>query len=75
MVAWNALFPRSMNKKPSSKVQEVLAIALFALSRSPNLSPEDAEWVRQYALRTITEFRISKSQKEEADASEERIAA
>ena len=61
--------------KPSSKVQEVLATALSRVVKSPKLSPEDVQWVKQFALRTIAEFSVVKSQKDETDARERTIAA
>ena len=59
---------------PSSKVQQGLAKALFDLLRSPDLAPEDGEWLRDFATRTIAEFSIAKS-KQADDSDDKPIAA
>lgn len=49
---------------PSYVVQRVLAATLLEMLRSGELSPEDAEWVRQFAVRLIAEFNLAKSRRE-----------
>ena len=61
--------------KPSSKVQEVLAIALRQVIKSPDLSSEDVEWVQQFAIRAIAEFSVLKAPKDETDDPERPMAA
>lgn len=46
----------------SSPVHIALCKALLEMLRSRNLTPEDAQWVEQFALRTIAEFNLLKSQ-------------
>ena len=53
--------------QPSSQVQRALSVALLNVLHSPGLSPEDAEWIQQFALRTITEFNLAKTKKEEPE--------
>lgn len=38
---------------PSSKVNQALLTTLLQLEKSPDLSAEDKEWVRQYAIRLM----------------------
>lgn len=52
---------------PSSKVQQALSGALLHMLQSSDLSPEDAEWVQQFAVRTIAEFNFVQDKKEAAD--------
>jgi hypothetical protein len=59
--------------KPSTTVQRGLSGALLELLRSPDLSPEDVKWVQQFALRTIAEFSVMKSQENEKEAPESRL--
>jgi hypothetical protein len=46
--------------QPSSKVQQTLSATLLQMLQQPDLSPEDAEWLQQFALRTITEFSLDR---------------
>jgi hypothetical protein len=41
---------------PSLKIKEALLEALLKLEVLPDLTQEEAEWVRQYLLRAIAEF-------------------
>jgi hypothetical protein len=50
--------------QPSSTIQQVLAATLLDMLRSPDLAREDAEWLRQFAFRTIAEFNSVKSEDE-----------
>ena len=46
--------------QPSSKVQQALCSAMLRLLKSPDLTPEDAEWLQRFAMRTLSEFSILK---------------
>jgi hypothetical protein len=54
--------------RPSSKIQKSLLRALEKVENSPDLSPEEVEWVRQLAVRLITEFMVLKSDVQETMA-------
>ncbi len=54
--------------QPSSKIQKSLLRALEKVENSPDLSPEEVEWVRQLAVRLITEFMVLKSDAQETMA-------
>lgn len=57
---------------PSLKVQDALRKALVNLQNSEEISAEELEWVRKHALRTITEFSVSKLEtKLEAEGSQD----
>ncbi len=45
----------------SSKVQQILSVALQRIQSSPDLAPEDVERVRQFAIHLIAEFSIAKA--------------
>lgn len=60
-------------RSPSSKIQQGLAKALFDMLRSPDLTPEDAEWLREFATRTIAEFTVATSKR--ADSEDDPVAA
>jgi len=49
--------------EPSYKVQQALCMALLNMLKSPDLTPEEGEWVQQFALRTIAEYNLLKSKK------------
>jgi hypothetical protein len=51
--------------QPSSKIQKSLLTALDKVENSPDLSPEEVEWVRQFAVRLITEFTVLQSHEQE----------
>lgn len=66
--------------QPSSKIQLTLAATLLSMLRSPDLTPEDAEWLQQFALRTISEFNLRKEDQnlrneDKKEAPEELLAA
>jgi hypothetical protein len=56
--------------QPPSKVQQALSIALLRMLQSPNLSPDDAAWILQFALRMITEFSLAHGKNESAGTTE-----
>jgi hypothetical protein len=58
--------------QPSSKVQQALSAALLKMLQSDDLSAEDAEWVQQFALRTIMEFNLTHK---DGEAPEQPMAA
>lgn len=51
--------------KPSSKVQQALSATLLGMLKSGELSPTDAEWVRQFAARMLADFAVLKAEREE----------
>jgi len=53
--------------QPSSNVQQALLAALRHVEQSPDLSPEEVEWIRHFAARLITELAVSKSEQAEDD--------
>ena len=55
------MFPSVPITKPSPKVQEVLCATLLDLLKSPDLTPEDLKWVRQFAMRLLAELTALKA--------------
>ncbi len=47
--------------QPSAKLQSFLAAALLKLCRDPGLSADEAQWVRQFAMRLLAEFAALKA--------------
>lgn len=47
--------------KPPSHVQRVLCKALLDMLKWPDLTPEEAQWVQQFAVRFIAQFNLMKS--------------
>ena len=45
----------------SNKVQQILSVALQRIQKSPDLTPADADRVRQLAIRLIAEFSVAKA--------------
>lgn len=60
--------------QPSKTVQRALSAALLELLQSPELTPEDSQWLRHFAMRTIAEFNLTKP-KDDGDTAEKPIAA
>jgi len=51
-------------------IQQMLMATLIRLERSPDLSPEEIEWVRRLAVRLMTDVTVAQS-----DRTDEPIAA
>jgi hypothetical protein len=51
--------------KPTSKVQEVLVVALLKMARRPDLSEAEVLWLSQFAMHMIVEFSVLKSEDKE----------
>jgi hypothetical protein len=60
--------------QPSPSVQQMLCGTLLQMLQSPDLTPEDREWLRHFATSMIAEFNVLKSKHEE-DEPEEPAAA
>lgn len=45
----------------SRSIQQILMTALIRMERSPNLSPDEVEWVRKLAMRLMTDVTLVKS--------------
>jgi hypothetical protein len=49
-------------KKPSSNVEEALRTALLNVSKSPDLSEAEVDWVNQFAMRLMAEYSVLKAE-------------
>ena len=56
------LSPSQHLTNSSSKVQEVLSVAMEKVQKSPDLTSQDAEWVRQFAIHLIAELSVIKAE-------------
>ncbi|HEV2133568.1 MAG TPA: hypothetical protein VGR47_04845 [Terracidiphilus sp.] len=50
--------------RPTSKVQEALIEALHKMASSPELNEAEAEWLKQFVMRMVTELSIVKENQE-----------
>jgi hypothetical protein len=51
----------------SPSIQQILMSAMLRLEQSPDLSPEEVEWVRKLAIRMMTDITVAKSDRQEHD--------
>lgn len=53
----------------SSKLQRILLATLQSVERSPDLTRQEAEWVRHFAIETIAELVVLETTDEDEDDS------
>lgn len=57
----------------SRSVQQILMAAMIRVERSPDLSPDEIEWVRKLAVRMMADFTLAQSDR--PDHEETQVAA